>query len=78
MDVIFTHGAGLDVHQKTVMACRLTPDPAERQADGIMELKEFGLLRDFGDCGTASCRGWFRASLYLSHRSITHTYLAVG
>ncbi len=44
MDVIFTHGAGLDVHQKTVMACRVTPDPTGQQADGLMELKEFGTM----------------------------------
>jgi transposase len=44
MDVMFTHGAGLDVHQKTVMACRVTPDPSGLQADGIMELQEFGTM----------------------------------
>ena len=44
MDVIFTHGAGLDVHKKTVMACRVTPDPTGQQADGIMEVKAFGTL----------------------------------
>ena len=44
MDVIFTHGAGLDVHKKTVMACRVTPDPTGRQADGIMELKACGTM----------------------------------
>ena len=27
MDVLFTHCAGLDVHKKTVMACRVPPDP---------------------------------------------------
>ena len=27
MDVVFTHGAELDVHQKTVMACMVTPNP---------------------------------------------------
>jgi transposase len=42
--VIFTHGAGLDVHQKTVMACRVMPDPTGQQADGLMELKEFGTM----------------------------------
>jgi hypothetical protein len=32
MDVIFPHCAGLDVHKKTVMACRVTPIPqASRQ-----------------------------------------------
>ena len=44
MDVMFTHCAGLDVHKKTVMACRVTPDPTGEQADGIMELKEFGAM----------------------------------
>ena len=42
--MMFTHGAGLDVHKKTVMACRVTPDPSGEQADGIMELKEFGAM----------------------------------
>jgi transposase len=44
MDVIFTHCAGLDVHKKTVMACRVTPDPTGQQVDGLMELKEFGTM----------------------------------
>jgi penicillin V acylase-like amidase (Ntn superfamily) len=44
MDVSFTHGAGLDVHKKRVMACRLLPDPTGKQADGLMEVREFGTL----------------------------------
>jgi hypothetical protein len=44
MDVIFTHCAGLDVHKKSVMACRLIPDPTGRQADGLIEVWEFGTL----------------------------------
>ena len=44
MDVLFTSGAGLAVHQKTVMACRATPDPCGQQADGLMEAREFGTL----------------------------------
>jgi len=44
MDVMFTHCAGLDVHKKTVMACRVTHDPTGEHADGIMELKEFGAM----------------------------------
>ena len=44
MDVIFTHCAGLDVHKKSVMACRLIPDPTGKQADGLMEVREFGTL----------------------------------
>jgi transposase len=47
MDVVFTQCAGLDVHKKTVMACRVTPDPTGQQADGLMEVQEFGtLMRD--------------------------------
>src|SRR5215211_1357798 len=44
MDVVFTHCAGLDVHKKTVTACRVTPDPSGQQANGILELKEFGTM----------------------------------
>jgi hypothetical protein len=44
MDVMFTHCTGLDVYKKTVLACRVTPDPTGAQADGVMELKEFGAM----------------------------------
>jgi transposase len=44
MDVIFTHCAGLDVHKKTVMACRMTPDSTGEQADGIVEVQQFGTM----------------------------------
>jgi transposase len=44
MDVICTHCAGLDVHKKSVMACRLIPDPTGKQADGLVEVREFGTL----------------------------------
>jgi transposase len=44
MDVVFTHCAGLDVHKKTVRACRVRPDPTGQQADGVMEVKELGTL----------------------------------
>jgi transposase len=44
MDVVFTHCAGWDVHNKTVMACRVTPDPLSQQADGLMEVKALGTL----------------------------------
>jgi len=44
MDVIFTHCAGLDVHKKTVMACRVTPDPTGQEAEGLSEVREFGTL----------------------------------
>jgi transposase len=44
MDVVFTHGAGRDVHKKSVMACRITPDPTRQQAEGLIELREFGTM----------------------------------
>jgi transposase len=44
MDVIFTHCAGLDVHKKSVTACRMSPDPTGEQADGVVELKDFGTM----------------------------------
>jgi transposase len=44
MDVVFTHCAGLDVHKKSVMACRITPDPTGQQAEGLIEVREFGTL----------------------------------
>jgi len=42
MDVIFTHGAGLDVHKKRMTACRITPDPTGQEAEGLLELQTFG------------------------------------
>jgi adenine-specific DNA-methyltransferase len=40
MDVVLTPGAGLAVQKKTVMACRVTPDPLGQQADGLMEVMD--------------------------------------
>jgi transposase len=44
MDVVFTHCAGLDVHKKSVMACRITPDPTRQQAEDLVEVREFGTM----------------------------------
>jgi transposase len=44
MDVVFTHCAGLDVHKKSVTACRLISDPTGQQAEGIAELQTFGTM----------------------------------
>jgi transposase len=44
MEVLFTHCAGVDVHKKRITACRVIPDPTGRQADGLMELKDFGTV----------------------------------
>ena len=66
MDVVLTHGAGLDVHKKTVMACRGTPDPLGQQVDGIMEVKEFGTL-------TCDLLAW---SDWLTEAGVTHVAMA--
>ena len=44
MNVVLTHCAALDVHKKTVMVCRMTPDLTGQQVDGLMEVQEFGTL----------------------------------
>jgi transposase len=44
MDVVVTPGAGLAVHTKRVLACRITPDPTEQQAEGVVEVQAFGTL----------------------------------
>jgi len=44
MDVVFPHWAGLDVHKKRITACRVSPDPTGQDADGVMEVQDFGTL----------------------------------
>jgi transposase len=44
MEVIFTHCAGVDVHKKRITACRVIPDPTGQQADGLLELRDFGTV----------------------------------
>ena len=44
MDVVFPRCAGLDVHKKSITACRLVPDPAGQEAEGLVELREFGTM----------------------------------
>jgi transposase len=58
MDVVFTRCAGLDVHQKSITACRLVPDPTGQEGEGIAALKTFGTmtrgLLALADCLTAA------------------------
>ena len=62
MDVVFTRCAGLDVHKKSITACRMVPDPTGQEAEGIMELRTFGTMtRDL--LGLAD---------WLTEASITH------
>jgi transposase len=44
MDVVFPRCAGLDVHKKSITACRLIPDPTGQEAEGRAELREFGTM----------------------------------
>ena len=44
MDVVFPHCAGLDVHKNRITACRVSPDPTGQNADGVMEVRDFGTL----------------------------------
>jgi len=44
MDVVFTHCAGLDVHKKSITACRIVPDPTGLDAEGVAELQTFGTM----------------------------------
>jgi transposase len=44
MDVVFTHCAGLDVHKKSVTACRLVSDSIGEHPEGVAELRTFGTM----------------------------------
>src|SRR3989440_5548054 len=44
MDVVFTHCAGLDVHKKSITACRIVPDPTGRDKEGVADLERFGTM----------------------------------
>ena len=44
MDVVFLRCAGLDVHKKSITACRIVPDPTGQEAEGIAELWTFGTM----------------------------------
>src|SRR5687768_5117911 len=41
MEVVYSHCAGLDVHKKTVVACRLVPGP---DGELVRETRTFGTL----------------------------------
>jgi transposase len=44
MDVVFLRCAGLDVHKKSITACRIVSDPTGQEAEGIAELRTFGTM----------------------------------
>jgi transposase len=41
MEVVYTHGAGLDVHKKTVVATVITPEPSGKL---FQETRTFGTM----------------------------------
>jgi transposase len=44
MDVVLTHCAGLDVHKKSITACRIVPDPTGQAPEGVAALQTFGTM----------------------------------
>ena len=44
MDVVFTHCAGLDVHKKSITACRIVPEPTGQDREGVADLERFGTM----------------------------------
>ena len=44
MDVVFPYCAGWEVHKKRITACRVSPDPTGQNADGVMDVQDFGTL----------------------------------
>lgn len=58
MDVILTPGAGLDVPQKAVVACRVTPDPTGQQAAGIVAVQTCGTMT----CDVLALADWLAAA----------------
>jgi hypothetical protein len=44
MDVVLSHCAGLDVHKKSVTACRLVSDSTGQNPEGVAELHTFGTM----------------------------------
>ncbi|HEY7495247.1 MAG TPA: hypothetical protein VIH59_29590 [Candidatus Tectomicrobia bacterium] len=40
--MLWTHCAGLDIHQKSITACCLLPDPTGQDAEGVTDPERFG------------------------------------
>jgi len=62
MDVVFPRCAGLDVHKKSITACRIVPDPTGQKAEGSPELQQFGTMT----------RDLLASADWLTAASITH------
>ena len=62
MDVVFPRCAGLDVHKKSITACRIVPDPTGQKPEGIPELQPFGTMT----------RDLLALADWLTEASITH------
>jgi transposase len=68
MDVVFTHGAGLDVHKKMATACRVPPDPSGQQAARLVPLKACGTMT----AGRLALPDW-RAEVGIAHMAMEST-----
>ena len=44
LPLLYACCAGLDVHKKSITACRMIPAPTGHEAEGIMELRTFGTM----------------------------------
>lgn len=64
--MVLTPGAGLAVHQQTVMACRVTPEPRGQQADGLLAVQELG----------TRTRAWWAWSDGWSEAGVPHVAMA--
>jgi transposase len=62
MDVVFFRSAGLDVHKKSITACRIVPDSTGQEAEGTAELRTFGTMT----------RELLALADWLTEASITH------
>jgi hypothetical protein len=66
MEVVFFRCAGLDVHKKSMTACRIVPDPTGQEAEGIAERRTFGTMT----------RALLALVDWLTEASMTHVALA--
>lgn len=62
MEVVFERCAGLDVHQKTVVACVRTPGPSKKRGEQNREVRTF----------SATTPGLLALHSWLTEREVTH------
>jgi transposase len=62
MEWVLTRCAGLEVHKKSITACRMIPDPTGQEAEGVTELRTFGTMT----------RDWLALADWLTEATMTH------